>query len=43
MLASARTEHWFDPFELLTANARSELKPEFRDRQAGGGWCKKSS
>jgi len=43
LLASARTEHWFDPCELLAANARSELKPEFRGRQAGGGWCKKSS
>ncbi|RYZ05148.1 MAG: hypothetical protein EOO73_21330 [Myxococcales bacterium] len=43
LLASARTEHWFDPCELLGENARSELKPEFRDRQAGGGWCKKSS
>jgi hypothetical protein len=42
VLAFARTEHWFDPCELLAANARSELKPEFRDRQAGGGWCKKS-
>src|SRR4051812_12010133 len=41
VLASARTEHWFEPCELLAANARSELKPEFRDRQAGGGWCKK--
>ena len=41
LLASARTEHWFDPCELLAANARSELRPEFRDRQAGGGWCKK--
>jgi hypothetical protein len=42
LLASARTEHWFDPCELLAANARSELKPEHRDRQVGGGWCKKS-
>lgn len=41
LLASARTEHWFDPCELLAANARSELKAEFRERQAGGGWCKK--
>lgn len=41
MLASARTEHWFDPCELLAPDARSELKPEFRGRQAGGGWCKK--
>lgn len=35
---SLRTEHWFDPCELLTANARSELRPEFRERQLGGGW-----
>jgi hypothetical protein len=41
LLASARTEHWFDPCELLAVNARSELKPEFRARQTGGGWCKK--
>jgi hypothetical protein len=43
LLASARTEHWFDPCDLLTPNARSELKPEFRARQAGGGWCKRST
>lgn len=43
LLASTRTEHWFDPCELLAANARSELKPEFRDRQPGGGWCKRSN
>ena len=36
--ASARTLHWFDPRELLGENARSELKPEFRRRQSGGGW-----
>lgn len=41
ILAAARTEHWFDPCELLTADARSELRPEFRDRQPGGGWCMK--
>ena len=41
LLASARTEHWFEPCELLATDARSELKPEFRDRQPGGGWCKK--
>lgn len=41
VLASARTEHWFDPCELLASNARSELKAEFRTRQPGGGWCKK--
>jgi hypothetical protein len=42
LLASARTEHWFEPCELLAADARSELKPEFRVRQAGGGWCKRA-
>jgi hypothetical protein len=34
----ARTLHWFDPGELLGENARSELKPEYRSRQSGGGW-----
>jgi len=38
LLASSRTEHWFDPCELLGENARSELRPEFRRRQEGGGW-----
>jgi hypothetical protein len=42
VLASARTEHWFEPCELLGADARSELKAEYRERQAGGGWCKRS-
>ena len=48
LLASSRTEHWFDPCELLGENARSELRPEFRRRQEGGGWelaptgCKRS-
>lgn len=35
---SARTVHWFDPCALLTPDARSELKPEHRERQSGGGW-----
>ena len=35
---SARTSHWFDPCELLEPDARSELRPEFRRRQRGGGW-----
>ena len=43
LLAHARTEHWFDPCELLGPDARSELKAEFRARQSGGGWCKKLS
>jgi len=38
LLGQARTLHWFDPCELLTADARSELRPEFRRRQKGGGW-----
>jgi hypothetical protein len=38
ILARAETEHWFDPCELLGPSARSELRPEFRQRQAGGGW-----
>jgi hypothetical protein len=48
VLAASRTEHWFNPCELLGENARSELRPEFRRRQEGGGWepipaaCKRS-
>jgi hypothetical protein len=38
LLASSRTLHWFDPCELLGEDARSELRPEFRRRQEGGGW-----
>ena len=37
-LASARTQHWFDPCELLVDDARSELKPSCRRRAVGGGW-----
>jgi hypothetical protein len=41
-LARSFTLHWFDPCELLTDTARSELRPEYRSRQAGGGWvCRK--
>jgi hypothetical protein len=36
--ARATTEHWFDPCELLADDARSELRPEHRERQEGGGW-----
>ena len=42
LLASTRTPHWFDPCELLRPDARSELRPEFRERQPGGGWRMKS-
>jgi hypothetical protein len=38
ILARATTEHWFDPCELLAPDARSELLPEHRRRQEGGGW-----
>lgn len=38
ILGRATTEHWFDPCELLAVNARSELRPEHRTRQEGGGW-----
>lgn len=41
LLARARTHHWFDPCELLVADARSELRSEFRERQSGGGWMPK--
>ncbi len=37
-MARVRTPHWFDPCELLTPDTRSELRPEFRRRQRGGGW-----
>lgn len=37
-LAAARTVHWFDPCALLAADARSELKPQYRRRQRGGGY-----
>lgn len=38
VLGAATTPHWFDPCELLSANARSEYREEFRERQCGGGW-----
>jgi hypothetical protein len=38
ILARSTTEHWFDPCELLRPDARSELCPEHRRRQPGGGW-----
>lgn len=38
LLASARTSHWFDPCTLLGADARSEIRAEFRRREPGGGW-----
>ena len=38
IVARAITPHWFDPCELLAEDARSELKPEWRARDEGGGW-----
>jgi hypothetical protein len=38
ILEHARTIHWFDPCELLGPQARSEYRPEHRERQEGGGW-----
>lgn len=38
LVASSRTVHWFDPCELLRDDARSEILPEHRRRQEGGGW-----
>jgi hypothetical protein len=41
ILARSLTPHFFDPCELLRADARSELLPEHRERQSGGGWVQK--
>lgn len=38
MLARATTTHHFDPCELLHPDARSELRPEFREGEVGGGF-----
>jgi hypothetical protein len=38
VLDRAQTIHWFDPCELLGPDARSEYRPEHRERQEGGGW-----
>lgn len=40
VLGEIRTTHWFDPCELLSDDARSEIRPEYRRRQRGGGWEK---
>lgn len=34
----ALTAHYFDPCDLLRADARSELREEHRERQRGGGF-----
>lgn len=38
LLGTTRTLHYFNPCELLGDDARSELLPEHRQRQSGGGW-----
>jgi hypothetical protein len=38
VLDEARTVHWFDSCALLAPDARSEYRPEYRERQQGGGW-----
>jgi hypothetical protein len=43
LLGSATTEHWFDPCELLSPDARSEYRSEHRQRQCGGGWQPRKS
>lgn len=43
LVAAYRTEHWFDPCELLSSSARSEYREEFRERQCGGGWMLRKS
>jgi hypothetical protein len=42
LLAAEKTVHWFDPCRLLAPDARSELRPEYRERQTGGGWTQKA-
>jgi hypothetical protein len=42
-VAAFRTEHWFDPCDLLGPDARSEYREEFRERQCGGGWLPRKS
>ena len=42
LLDSSTTLHWFDPCDLLKQDARSEYRPEYRERQQGGGWTMKS-
>jgi hypothetical protein len=39
ILGETRTPNWYDPCGLLGEDGPSELKPEFRERLRGGGWC----
>ena len=38
VLAVARTDHWFDPCNLLKPGTRSEYREESRRRQREGGF-----
>jgi hypothetical protein len=38
ILERVTTVHYFNPCEVLAADARSEIRPEFRRRMRGGGW-----
>ena len=38
LLDSARTQHWFDPNQIVDDNSYCELRPEFRKRLRGGGF-----
>ncbi len=39
ILGATRTKIWYDPCSLLGDDGPSELKPKFRKRMRGGGWC----
>jgi len=39
ILGAVKTPNWYDPCGLLGEDGPSELKPEFRARLRGGGWC----
>lgn len=43
VLERSTTIHFFEPSELLSEDARSELREEHRQRQSGGGWVYKKS
>lgn len=43
IISHIKTGIWFDPRRLLTDDTRSELLPEHRRRQRGGGWVAKDS
>lgn len=43
LLETVVTVHWFPPTELLYEDARSEILPEYRERQEGGGWKMKET